>query len=63
MTNEKGNVIKEEKFCNTKERFREFLREVKTNRDLTLEHIFPESKKSEISNPSMVYRIGNLTLG
>lgn len=36
--------------------------EVRTNRDLTLEHIFPESKKSEIENPSVIYRIGNLTL-
>ncbi|RLF50231.1 MAG: hypothetical protein DRN11_05010, partial [Thermoplasmata archaeon] len=28
----------------------------------TLEHIFPESRKSNLSNPSLVYKIGNLTL-
>lgn len=39
-----------------------YTRETRTNRDLTLEHIFPESRKSNLSNPSLVYKIGNLTL-
>lgn len=36
--------------------------EVNTNRDLTLEHIWPQSRKSELNEPNKVYGIGNLTL-
>jgi len=36
-------------------------KEIKVNRELTLEHIFPESRKNELKEQECVYKIGNFT--